>query len=116
MVDERSLLGKRALEGLPVLVLIGDPGRRGAVALEILSPVHLLDAISLALELLGPFRFFGFPVPLLLLRRGTFSDLLQCWIFLHFRPDDIGQLEPGKLEQLDRLLKLRSHDELLHEF
>ena len=58
----------------------------------------------------GRFRF----AILGLVRR--FLNLFQGWIFFQLLPDRVYQLKPGQLQQLDRHLELRRHDELLGQF
>jgi len=108
---ERHVLGNL---GLPDLGLLG---RRGEVA-QVVLPVRVADQIGFAAGFLGVLRpggdLLGDVVRVLLLIR-LLQALLQKWILQQLLLHCLKQLQPGQLQELDSLLQLGRHHQLLRK-
>ena len=126
MVRKRCFRDQKIVPGRsgPLMPIVGDPHR--PIVFQITVPVELLPAIPLACQFPRPLdRLALFPIAFL----GLFGfdlffgfgiligdDLFQQRIFLHLLVDHVDQIQPRHLQKLDRLLKLRRHDQLLGQF
>jgi hypothetical protein len=139
VVVERRRLGERRLERRQVLAVAAvRRHRRGArVVVEVVLPVDLVDrgAVGLDLDLVGVLdrrllerRQLGVAralhlhrelvvapeqLALLALLGRDLEVVFEDRVLEHLLVDHIHELHPGQLKQLDRLLELRRHDELL---
>ncbi len=134
MIDERRALGEVLLDRREFFVAapVARQGLLQRAVLEELLPVDLLDALLVGPLLqvghvgllgghggrVGGGRFIdGLPVLGVTICARPRVDLLvgQHWIGIELLADLVDELEARELEQADRLLQLRRHDELLTE-
>ena len=111
--------------GLPVRTVVRNPDR--TVVFQIIIPVKLLPAVSLAGQFCRTFRklavffFNGLDIIFDIGTNLLSADLIrrhffQQWIFFDFLIDRVHQFLAGQDQKLDRLLQLRRHDQLLGKF
>ena len=120
---------RRAREGVldgELIVLLGHPGVVAVldVVLEVGVVVDLVEGVLLLLVLgeLGGLGLFlrlrlglldvGFGLFLL----GLLGELVEEGVFEQLLVEDFLELEFRQLQQLDRLLQRRRHDQLLRQF
>ena len=129
VVCERFTLGERGFQRRQFVIASSGTATVGVASelvdlLDILLPVDFVLIFRFLLLLAG--RFKGFSVGRGFRRVGGVLGIvffggigvdvhafLQDWILLEGLIDQFLQFGAGKLEQFDRLLKLRGHDELL---
>ena len=125
MIGQAGLPGQQALiRGTLLLIFVGIARIAAAetVALEIGLPVDIVHPLGFALDLLsgralcwrgGRLFTAGRLLFAFLFRVGAF---FQHGVFRQLLGDHIDQLHPRQLQQLDRLLQLRGHHQLLTQF
>ena len=124
MIGEVRRTGERVLDG-ELFVLLPHPARVVAVldvVLEVGVVVDLVEGVLLLLlRRLGGLRFFLGLRLFLRFRFGFFllrflGRFLEERVFEQLLVEDFLELELRQLQQLDRLLQRRRHDQFLGEF